>query len=119
MGLVVLAFPCNQFGGQEPGTAEDIKATAHSNGVTFSDSFVLFEKGDVNGANTRPLFGFLKSSLSGFMGDGIKWNFTKFLVDSEGKAFKRYGSTTSPSSMEGDIKELLKQVKHPPGKAKL
>lgn len=104
-GLSVLGFPCNQFLGQEPGTEEEIKNFCMS---SFGVSFDMFAKVDVNGANTHPLYTFLKSNASGFLGsEGIKWNFTKFLVDREGKVIERYAPSTTPSQIEKDIKKLL------------
>ena len=90
-GFAVLGFPCNQFGGQEPGDAEEIGAFCEKNyGVTFP----LFEKVDVNGDEAHPLFRWLREETSGLMGSAIKWNFTKFLVGRDGTVLKRYGSTT-------------------------
>ena len=104
-GLVVLGFPCNQFGAQEPGSADEIGAFCEKNyGVTFQ----LFEKVDVNGENAHPLFNFLKKTAPGVLGtEGIKWNFTKFLVGKDGQVFERYASTTAPESMKQDIEKLL------------
>ncbi len=104
-GLVVLGFPCNQFGAQEPGSADEIGAFCEKNyGVTFQ----LFEKVDVNGDNAHPLFNFLKKTAPGVLGtEGIKWNFTKFLVGKDGNVFDRYASTTTPESMKQDIEKLL------------
>ena len=101
----VLAFPCNQFGAQEKGSDNEIKQFCDLN---FNISFPLFSKIDVNGDNAHPLFSFLKESLPGFMGSKkIKWNFTKFLVDKNGKPVERYAPTTSPLAIEKDIKDLL------------
>jgi len=105
-GLLILCFPCNQFGKQEPGSAQEIKSFASK----YCSNLLLFEKGDVNGAKARPLFQWLQTELGGTLGNSLKWNFTKFLVDANGKPFKRYGPTTSPLSIENDIVELLKQV---------
>jgi glutathione peroxidase len=104
-GLVVLGFPCNQFGGQEPGTEEQIVSFCSLNyGVTFP----LMAKVDVNGAARHPLFAFLTETAPGLLGsEAIKWNFTKFLVSRDGKTIKRYAPTDSPASMEADIKALL------------
>ena len=104
-GLVVLGFPCNQFGAQEPGSADEIGAFCEKNyGVTFQ----LFEKVDVNGENAHPLFDFLKKNAPGVLGtEGIKWNFTKFLVGKDGNVYDRYASTTAPESMKQDIEKLL------------
>ena len=103
-GLVILGFPCNQFGSQEPG---DAKAIGEFCSINYGVTFPMFEKVDVNGKNTHPLFLFLKSSLGGTMGDDIKWNFTKFLLDKNGKPVKRYGSVTKPEDIEKDIVALL------------
>lgn len=105
-GLVILGFPSNQFASQEPGSAEDIKSFCTLNyGVTFP----MFSKIDVNGKDTHPLYVYLKGQQSGFPGDAIKWNFTKFLVDKEGKVVNRFASTTKPESIEEDILGLLKK----------
>jgi glutathione peroxidase len=104
-GLVVLGFPCNQFGAQEPGSADEIGAFCEKN---YGVSFQLFEKVDVNGDNAHPLFDFLKKNAPGVLGtEGIKWNFTKFLVGKDGNVFDRYASTTAPESMKQDIEKLL------------
>lgn len=96
---MVLAFPCNQFGAQEPGTPADILDFVAGYGVTFP----MFGKVDVNGPNTHPLYAFLKSQQGEFLGDDIKWNFAKFLVGRDGSVIKRYGPQESPSSIETDI----------------
>lgn len=107
-GLVVLGFPCNQFGEQEPESNETMVETCQINyGVTFQ----LTEKVDVNGENAHPVFQFLKNSLSGWLGKKIRWNFTKFLIDSEGVPYKRYGSTTKPEKLEKDVQKLLQRKK--------
>ncbi|KAG3112157.1 hypothetical protein PI124_g7755 [Phytophthora idaei] len=107
-GFTVLGFPCNQFGGQEPGTAEDIlKFTQEKYPVTFP----LFAKVDVNGENAHPLFKFLKEKLDGFITSDIKWNFTKFLIVNH-EPFKRYGTTTSPLEIENDIVQALHSSRH-------
>ncbi len=103
-GLVILGFPCNQFGGQEPGSEGDIQEFCQLN---YGVSFPMFSKVDVNGSNAHPLFKYLKSKLGGTLGSSIKWNFTKFLIDREGKPVERFAPTTSPSSMEKAIKKLL------------
>uniref|UniRef100_A0A0E0K398 Glutathione peroxidase n=1 Tax=Oryza punctata TaxID=4537 RepID=A0A0E0K398_ORYPU len=103
-GFEILAFPCNQFGGQEPGTNEEIVQFACTR---FKAEYPIFDKVDVNGDNTAPIYKFLKSSKGGLFGDNIKWNFSKFLVDKEGSVVERYAPTTSPLSMEKDIKKLL------------
>jgi glutathione peroxidase len=104
-GLAVLGFPCNQFGQQEPGSATDIQSFCETR---FGVSFPLFEKIDVNGANAHPLYQYLVKAAPGIFGtEGIKWNFTKFLVDGSGKVVKRYPSTTEPKDIERDIEALL------------
>ena len=104
-GVEVLGFPCNQFGGQEPGSADAIGAFCEKNyGVTFP----LFAKIDVNGDETHPLFKHLKSQATGLLGtEAIKWNFTKFLVKKDGTVYKRYAPQTAPKDMLGDIQKLL------------
>lgn len=105
-GFIVLGFPCNQFAGQEPETnetIEDVCKTKHK------VSFPLTEKCNVNGKDTHPVFKFLKNNLSGFLGNRIKWNFTKFLVDSKGKPYKRYAPTKAPALLKEDIEKLLEK----------
>ena len=102
-GLEILGFPCNQFGGQEPGSNAEIKQFANDRGATFT----MFSKIEVNGSGTHPLWVFLKKQASGFITNDIKWNFTKFLVNREGKVLHRYASTTGPLSMESGITKLL------------
>ena len=105
-GFEILAFPCNQFGGQEPGSSEEIQKFCSSK---FSVTFPLFEKIDVNGDNEAPLYLFLKEEAHGFFGTkSIKWNFTKFLVDKNGKVLERYGSSNKPSEISKDIEKLVK-----------
>ncbi|XVE97323.1 hypothetical protein REPUB_Repub03eG0009700 [Reevesia pubescens] len=103
-GFEILAFPCNQFGGQEPGSNPEIKQFACTR---FKAEFPIFDKVDVNGPNTAPVYQFLKSSAGGFFGDLVKWNFEKFLVDKNGKVVERYPPTTSPFQIEKDIQKLL------------
>jgi glutathione peroxidase len=104
-GLVVLGFPCNQFGAQEQGGEAEIKDFCETN---FSISFPMFAKIDVNGDNAEPLFLFLQNAKKGFMNTGpIKWNFSKFVVDKEGNVVGRYGSLDDPAALENDIKKLL------------
>lgn len=103
-GLVILGFPCNQFGSQEPGSEDDIQEFCQ---VNYGVSFPMFSKVDVNGANTHEVFQFLKSRLGGLLGSKIKWNFTKFVIDKEGVPVKRFAPTTKPESMEGYLKKLL------------
>ena len=104
-GLAVLGFPCNQFGAQEPGDESAIAAFCERNyGVTFP----LFAKIDVNGAATDPLFAYLKKAQPGLLGsEAIKWNFTKFLVDKDGKVVDRYAPKTEPQDIAGAIEKLL------------
>jgi len=103
-GLSILGFPCNQFLSQEPGTEEEIKNFCMSN---FGVEFDMFSKIDVNGKNTHPLYVYLKENAGGFITDGIKWNFTKFLVDREGKVIERYAPSVTPEELDEDIKKLL------------
>ena len=104
-GLVVLGFPCNQFGAQEQGGEAEIKDFCETN---FSISFPMFAKIEVNGDNADPLFLFLQNAKKGFMDTGpIKWNFSKFVVDKEGNVVGRYGSLDDPAALEDDIKKLL------------
>lgn len=104
-GFVVLGFPCNQFGKQEPGCAADIESFTHEQ---FDVTFPLFEKIEVNGDDTHPLFQLLKRAAPGVLGtQSIKWNFTKFLVDRQGKVVSRFGSTTKPEALERVVDELL------------
>lgn len=103
-GLEILDFPCNQFGNQAPGTEEEIVSFCQSRyGVTFPQ----FAKIEVNGENEAPLYKYLKSQKGGFMGNKIKWNFTKFLVDRDGKVVDRFGSTVTPEKIDNRIGELL------------
>ena len=104
-GLVVLGFPCDQFGHQEPGDEEEIKNFCSLN---YDVKFPLFSKIDVNGANTHPLYKYLKKEAKGLLGsESIKWNFTKFLVDKDGKVLRRYASTDTPQSIEKDVAATL------------
>ena len=104
-GLEILGFPCNQFGGQESGNAEQIQVFCNTK---FGVTFPMFQKIDVNGLHTHPLFEYLKSAAPGLLGtEAIKWNFTKFLIDRNGLPVKRYASTTSPKDIKEDIKKLL------------
>jgi glutathione peroxidase len=104
-GLVILGFPCNQFGQQEPGTADQIQAFCEAR---FGVTFPLFQKIDVNGGNAHPLYQLLTKAAPGIFGtEAIKWNFTKFLVDRTGKVVKRYAPTTTPEALEKDIQALL------------
>ena len=103
-GLEILDFPCNQFGHQAPGTEEEIQEFCT---LKYKTTFPLFAKVEVNGKNEEPLFRYLKSQEGGFLGDDIKWNFTKFLVSREGTVVGRYAPITKPESIEGDIQKLL------------
>jgi glutathione peroxidase len=104
-GLAVLGFPCNQFGSQEPGSEAEIQNFCR---VNFGVTFPMFSKIKVNGDDTHPLYVHLKSAQPGILGsEMIKWNFTKFLVDKNGKVIKRYGSSTKPEELEEDIEKLL------------
>jgi glutathione peroxidase len=104
-GLVVLGFPSNQFGHQEPGDSTEIRNFCTTN---FDVTFPLFAKIDVNGSDADPLYKFLKREARGVFGtERIKWNFTKFLVDSQGRVRKRYAPTAKPSSIENAISALL------------
>ena len=103
-GFAVLGFPCNQFGGQEPGDAGQIGEFCKS---TYDVTFPMFAKIDVNGNQAHPLFNHLKNAKSGLLGPSIKWNFTKFLVDRSGRATGRYAPTATPDGMRRDIEALL------------
>jgi len=101
----VLGFPCNQFGAQEPGSAEEIAEFCK---VNFGVTFPLMAKIDVNGDNASPLFDWMKKEAKGLMGStSIKWNFTKFLIDRQGNVVKRYGPQDTPASIARDIERLL------------
>ncbi len=104
-GLEVLGFPCNQFGSQEPGTEDEIGAFCEKN---YGVSFPMFAKVDVNGDAAHPLWKHLKGEAPGVLGtEGIKWNFTKFLIGRDGKVVKRYAPTTKPEEIADDIEKLL------------
>ena len=104
-GFEVLGFPCNQFGAQEPGSADEIAEFCK---VNFGVTFPLMQKVEVNGAGASPLFDWLKSEKPGLMGSkAIKWNFTKFLVDRQGNVVKRYGPADAPATIARDIEALL------------
>jgi glutathione peroxidase len=104
-GFEVLGFPCNQFGGQEPGNAAEIEQFCSTR---YQASFPLFVKTDVNGNNAHPLFIYLKHAAPGILGtEAIKWNFTKFLVDRKGLVLRRYGSADDPASIANDIQKAL------------
>jgi glutathione peroxidase len=104
-GVVVLGFPCNQFGKQEPGSAEEIGAFCQMN---YGVSFPMFEKIEVNGPDAHPLFGYLKSEQPGVLGTkNIKWNFTKFLVDKNGTVIGRFAPMTKPEDIEKSIEKVI------------
>ena len=104
-GFEVLGFPCNQFGSQEPGNAEEIASFCS---LTYDVTFPVFAKIEVNGPAADPLYEWLKKAAPGLMGlSSIKWNFTKFLVDRSGKVVRRYAPTTKPDDIEADIEKLL------------
>ena len=104
-GFAVLGFPCNQFGQQEPGDAQEIQKFCS---LSYHVTFPMFAKIDVNGASAHPLYDCLKREKSGLLGiEAIKWNFSKFLVDQEGRVVERYAPTTTPASLKGDIEALL------------
>ena len=103
-GLEILGFPCNQFGNQEPG---DEKSIAEGCVVNYGVTFPMFSKVDVNGKDAHPLFKYLKKEKGGLLGSKIKWNFTKFLIDRDGKPIERFAPITKPESLEKDIKKLL------------
>lgn len=104
-GFEVLGFPCNQFGGQEPGNADEIAEFCK---VNFGVTFPLMAKVDVNGADASPLFDWMKAEKKGLMGTtAIKWNFTKFLIDRQGNVVKRYAPTDKPEAIARDIEKLL------------
>jgi len=100
-GLEILGFPCNQFGSQEPGSHEDIQAFCETN---YKITFPMLAKIDVNGANTHPLYTFLKKECPGILGtESIKWNFTKFFISKDGKVVKRYASNDDPTTIGKEI----------------
>jgi glutathione peroxidase len=103
-GFEILAFPCNQFGAQEPGDADEI---ANFCSLTYDVTFPVMAKIDVNGSNADPVFKHLKAEKTGLLGSGIKWNFTKFLVDRDGNVVSRHAPTTRPELLREDIERLL------------
>jgi glutathione peroxidase len=106
-GFSVLGFPCNQFGGQEPGAAEEIGAFCSA---TYGVDFPVYEKIDVNGAGAHPIYRYLKAEAPGILGtEGIKWNFTKFLVDRGGKVIARFAPTDTPEALTDKIGALVAQ----------
>lgn len=104
-GLEILGFPCNQFANQEKGSNEEIQEFCQLN---YGVSFTMFGKIDVNGKNAHPLYKYLKNEAKGLLSKEIKWNFTKFLIDSEGNVVKRYAPTVEPLKIKDDIEKLLK-----------
>lgn len=102
--FTVLGFPCDQFGGQEPGSDEEISGFCERN---FGVKFPLFSKIEVNGDDAHPLYKWLKSEKRGLLGEKIKWNFTKYLLDSDGRVVKRYSPTTKPEKIASDIDKAL------------
>lgn len=103
-GLVVLGFPSDQFAHQE---FDDAEAIAEFCKLNYGVTFPMFAKVDVNGANSHPLFTWLRKETGGILGDSIKWNFTKFLINRDGEVVHRYGPSVEPSALEGDLKALL------------
>jgi len=103
-GLVILGFPCNQFANQEPG---DEKSIAEGCLLNYGVTFPMFSKIDVNGDNAHPIYKYLKKELGGALGSKIRWNFTKFLVDQNGKPIKRFSPTTTPEKIEEYLKKIL------------
>jgi glutathione peroxidase len=103
-GFAVLGFPCNQFGRQEPGSAEEIEQFCAKN---YAVSFPMFAKIDVNGAHAHPLYQYLRGEKSGLLGSSIKWNFTKFLIDRSGRVVARHAPTTTPEALRQEIEALL------------
>ncbi len=105
-GLEILGFPCNQFGAQEPGSADEIGEFCQ---INYGVSFKMFEKIDVNGPNTHPIFKFLKEEKGGILGDDIKWNFTKFLIGKDGNVIKRFAPITVPDDLKADVEKALQK----------
>ena len=103
-GLVVIGFPCDQFGNQEPGNSKEIQSFCNDN---YDVTFPMSKKIEVNGANADPLYKYLKQKLKGILNNSIKWNFTKFLIDRNGTPFKRFSSTIEPGDIAPYINELL------------
>lgn len=103
-GLEIVGFPCNQFASQDPGSNEEIQSFCQLN---YGVSFDMYGKIDVNGNNAHPIYKYLKNEAKGALGNTIKWNFTKFLIDRDGKVVERYAPTVNPAKMEEKIKELL------------
>ncbi|CAH9065406.1 Glutathione peroxidase BsaA [Pseudoalteromonas holothuriae] len=105
--LVIIGFPCNQFGGQEPGDAQQIQQGCL---INYGVDFTIMEKIEVNGEHTHPIFHFLKSALPGLFGNRVKWNFTKFLVGRDGTPLQRFAPTTKPSKLTTAIENALKHT---------
>ena len=105
--LTIIGFPCNQFGGQDPGSNEEIGAFCQKN---YGVSFPMMAKVDVNGSDAHPIFKWLKEQ-GGLLTDGIKWNFTKFLIGSDGQVLERYAPTTKPEALKADIEKALAAAK--------
>ena len=103
-GLEILGFPCNQFGGQEPGGAREIEQSCL---INYGVSFAMFEKVDVNGAASHPVFAHLKVALPGLLGEKIRWNFTKFLIGRDGQPIRRFAPITRPARLEAQIRRAL------------
>lgn len=103
-GLVILGFPCNQFARQEPGSNAEIAGFCS---ITYGVEFQMFEKIEVNGDKTHPLYQYLKSEKKGVLGSGIKWNFTKFLIDREGRVIERFAPQVKPENLREEIEKLL------------
>lgn len=104
-GLTILGFPCNQFGSQEPGTAEEIGSFCS---LTYDVTFPMMSKIDVNGPSAHPLYAYLKKQQKGVLGtEGIKWNFTKFLIDRDGNVVERFAPTTKPEELQAAVEALL------------
>ncbi len=105
-GLEILGFPCNQFASQDPGNNAEIMSFCSLN---YDVTFPMFSKIDVNGENAHPLYQYLRKETGGFLGDSVKWNFTKFLVDKEGNVVDRFASTKAPNKLSKDIEKVLKE----------
>lgn len=103
-GFQILGFPCNQFGGQDPGSNEQIGTFCQQN---YGVSFPMFAKVDVKGAEAHPIFRYLTNNSKGLLGNGIKWNFTKFLINKKGQVIQRYAPTTKPEHLMADIEQAL------------
>ena len=106
-GFVILGFPCNQFGNQEPGTEKEISEGCL---VNYGVSFPMFSKIEVNGDNAHPIYKYLKNKLPGLFGTKIRWNFAKFLIDANGRPVKRFSPATKPEQLAADVERLLKNA---------